>query len=169
MFLCTESIAIDKQNDNINLRISNNEYKRYVAFSHVWVHGLGNPKANSLPECQLRRLKSLSTVAMMNHNQRVHPDGDVPVEEFGPFFWIDTLCVPTSPKGRRRALKLLANAYEGATITLVIDTELCATPSSCSPAERAARVLTSAWVRRLWTLDSGRGTIGDMGPVLPIL
>ena len=29
----------------------------YLAFSHVWGHGLGNPKANDLPRCQIERLQ----------------------------------------------------------------------------------------------------------------
>ena len=32
---------------------------RYVALSHVWAEGLGNPKANALPQCQLSHLHSL--------------------------------------------------------------------------------------------------------------
>jgi hypothetical protein len=30
---------------------------RYVAISHVWSNGLGNPSRNSLPQCQLQRLQ----------------------------------------------------------------------------------------------------------------
>ena len=33
----------------------------YIALSHVWADGLGNPKANSLPQCQLRRIYKLLT------------------------------------------------------------------------------------------------------------
>lgn len=29
----------------------------FVAFSHVWAQGRGNPKANSLPQCQLAQLQ----------------------------------------------------------------------------------------------------------------
>ena len=31
----------------------------YVAISHVWADGMGNPSANALPECQLKKLKRL--------------------------------------------------------------------------------------------------------------
>jgi len=29
---------------------------RYIAISHVWSDGLGNPALNALPKCQLERL-----------------------------------------------------------------------------------------------------------------
>ena len=35
-----------------------NKNSAYVAVSHVWADGLGNPKSNSLPVCQLRRFEN---------------------------------------------------------------------------------------------------------------
>ncbi|MCJ1311978.1 hypothetical protein MMC25_005652 [Agyrium rufum] len=31
---------------------------KYIAISHVWADGLGNPKANALPVCQIKRLQT---------------------------------------------------------------------------------------------------------------
>lgn len=50
----------------------------YVAISHVWSHGLGNAKENSLPWCQV--LKLFDVV-----RRYVNPS-------FG--LWVDTLTVP---------------------------------------------------------------------------
>ena len=40
---------------------------KYLAFSHVWADGLGNPTANSLPSCQLIRLQQ--AVARVNETR----------------------------------------------------------------------------------------------------
>jgi hypothetical protein len=34
----------------------------YTAISHVWADGLGNPAENSLPRCQLERIRDLAAV-----------------------------------------------------------------------------------------------------------
>lgn len=31
---------------------------RYVAISHIWADGLGNPKENAMPRCQLMLLQA---------------------------------------------------------------------------------------------------------------
>jgi hypothetical protein len=53
--------------------------RRYVAISHVWSDGRGNPTANEIPLCQFRRLSAIVKQAW----------GDSQV-----FFWFDTLCFP---------------------------------------------------------------------------
>src|SRR5579862_2905677 len=52
----------------------------YVVVSHVWSHGLGNPRQNSLPLCQLRRLKNWT-------DKLASLDGTVGL-------WIDSMCIP---------------------------------------------------------------------------
>lgn len=46
---------------------------RYIAISHVWVDGLGNPSANALPKCQIKRLwKNLLAIReAMGHSTQV--------------------------------------------------------------------------------------------------
>lgn len=34
----------------------------YTAISHVWADGLGNPAENSLPQCQLERIREFGAV-----------------------------------------------------------------------------------------------------------
>lgn len=51
-------------------------YSRYVAISHVWSDGLGNAESNSLPHCQLLRLKefiyNLGTFTWLQFNLHHH-------------------------------------------------------------------------------------------------
>ena len=39
--------------------LSSQSSSRYVAISHVWADGLGNPRANALPRCQLSYLRNI--------------------------------------------------------------------------------------------------------------
>lgn len=57
----------------------------FVAISHVWADGLGNPSANKLPQCQLSRLQGLV-------------DNMVPAHQRPMPFWIDTLFIPKIDK-----------------------------------------------------------------------
>ncbi|KAF2191642.1 hypothetical protein K469DRAFT_718663 [Zopfia rhizophila CBS 207.26] len=55
--LCVES---DSSHDNVQLRVEAcRPNRRYVAISHVWADGMGDPKSNALPSCQLKKLKGL--------------------------------------------------------------------------------------------------------------
>ncbi|KPA36452.1 hypothetical protein FLAG1_10784 [Fusarium langsethiae] len=80
----------------------------YIAISHVWSDGLGNPHRNALPRCQLVRL---SNIALSYHST--------------PLFWLDTLCVPPDtaglPKEQKIALELMRKTYEDAKAVIVLD------------------------------------------------
>ncbi|KAI9739318.1 MAG: hypothetical protein M1834_007531 [Cirrosporium novae-zelandiae] len=115
----------------------------YVAISHVWSDGLGNARTNSLPQCQLLRLKNLA-VALFKE-ERI---ADIPI-------WIDTLCVPLKPKGRKLALRKLGKMYEEANKVLVLDAELEKSTRECSEEEWLMRICFSGWMQRLWTLEEG--------------
>lgn len=115
----------------------------YVAYSHVWAHGLGNPRENALPLCQVIRLKHLS--AALNRS-RVHE----------PAFWIDTLCIPVAQEYktfRKVAISRLATTFREASHVLVLDADLQRAPKYGSATELATRVMCSGWIRRLWTLQ----------------
>jgi hypothetical protein len=70
----------------------------YVAFSHVWSDGLGNPLHNTLPQCQIRRLKTLlddlSSVSspwqLINSRnfRRLYRR----IRNHSVAFWLDTVC-----------------------------------------------------------------------------
>lgn len=85
---------------------------RYVAISHVWSDGLGNPDANALPHCQLEYIGH-------SVNNLYHPS------KRPTAFWIDTLCCPVEPYGARtQAINLMRKTYQDADKVLVIDSYL---------------------------------------------
>ncbi|KAK3167402.1 hypothetical protein OEA41_010529, partial [Lepraria neglecta] len=118
---------------------------KYIALSHVWADGLGNARRNALRHCQISylydRLRSF-------HSSVQSSDEDL-------FIWIDTLCCPVEPKDMKdEALALMRETYAEAEHVLVLDSELERTDhSSLDFLEILARVSTSTWMRRLWTLQ----------------
>lgn len=115
----------------------------YVAISHVWSEGMGNPRENALPECQLRVLQYAADSSCPGMNN-VH-------------FWIDTLCIPVGhEKERRQEIKKMASIYEGAEKTVVYDRSLMEASSNSSREEVLIRIWKSPWASRLWTLQEGR-------------
>ena len=111
----------------------------YVAISHVWSDGLGNPRENSLPECQLRALQ-----------QRV-----VEANSKGQgYFWMDTLCVPRQPpEARKMAIGQMGDIYQQAETVLVLDAELAGSTKECDVEEILMRITRSRWLTRLWTFQ----------------
>ncbi|MCJ1293247.1 hypothetical protein MMC34_004801 [Xylographa carneopallida] len=122
---------------------------RYVALSHVWADGLGNPRANALRRCQLLRMNELIK------SSNIAPDSEESPED--PLFWCDTLCCPVSPEeAKKRGLLQMKRVYLDATQVLVLDASLQRFNSSgASPEELCARILACGWMRRLWTLQEG--------------
>ncbi|UKZ51105.1 hypothetical protein TrVGV298_004860 [Trichoderma virens] len=123
----------------------------YVALSHVWANGLGNPKANSLPRCQIKHVAKL--IASM---QAEIETGDA---EYRTEYriWIDTLCCPIELGGKLIALERIASVYKNAAHVLVLDASLTGFDSQDThPAELMLRIYgASPWMRRLWTLQEG--------------
>lgn len=117
---------------------------KYIALSHVWADGLGNPHANSLPECQLQHLFELS-----------RPFSSMEREEM--LFWIDTLCCPVEPpEAKMMAMNQMKVPYTNASHVLVLDSSLQEIDSSdLYPTEIGLRIFTTGWMRRLWTLQEG--------------
>ncbi|KAI0024780.1 hypothetical protein F4780DRAFT_554508 [Xylariomycetidae sp. FL0641] len=120
--------------------------EKFIAISHVWADGHGNPDRNELPSCFLNDLTALLGRIQPNPQAR-------PVK-----FWMDTLCVPREPRDlKNMALQLLKEPYELASHVLVINTYL-ATLNSASmlPLEVVAHIEASEWSQRLWTFKEGR-------------
>jgi hypothetical protein len=123
--------------------VASDEYPRYVAISHVWAHGLGNPYHNALPKCQLQRLSRI-----VNH---LYPRSDRPVP-----FWVDTISCPTSPaEATSLAIIEMRNTYRLADKVVVLDTYFNLPSHLLTPNEMLLRILCSAWTTRLWTLQEG--------------
>jgi hypothetical protein len=124
-----------------------NSSQPYVAISHVWMDGMGNNHGNALPRCQLRRLQRL--VNSLYGAAQTEP---IP-------FWIDTLCCPREPReSRNKAIDKMAATYQNADKILVLDANLFMNRlASCQadPTEIFMRILSTNWMRRLWTLMEG--------------
>lgn len=118
---------------------------KYVALSHVWADGMGNRERNALQRCQVeylyRRLRSFQISARATDQELL--------------LWIDTLCCPLEPLSLKvQALALMQETYKDAEHVLVFDSALENTdPTSLDHLEILARVITSDWSRRLWTLQ----------------
>ncbi|KAK6359870.1 hypothetical protein TWF696_000999 [Orbilia brochopaga] len=143
----------------------------YVALSHVWSDGLGNPFANTLPRCQLRRLAYYVNFTMKDgkargfkgglekafnltkhiYSKRVGEvwtqDGD-----FECSIWADTMCVPLEKEYRKLAIKNMNQVYRQARYVMVLDASI-AQHDFRSDEELMARVVLSTWMRRVWTLQ----------------
>ena len=121
---------------------------RYIALSHVWADGLGNPFQNSLPRCQLEFLHEI----IKEYDVKLGSGADQDM-----LLWIDTLCCPVEPgKAKNTALASMKKTYLEATRVLVLESSLS---NHCSktmdPVEACTRILSSGWTRRLWTLQEG--------------
>ncbi|KAK6356072.1 hypothetical protein TWF718_000446 [Orbilia javanica] len=142
----------------------------YVALSHVWSDGLGNPFANTLPRCQLRRLAYYTNYAMKDGRARgmkgsfekafskkhafAKREGSV-WEQSGDFecvLWTDTLCVPLEKEYRKLAIKTMNQVYRQARYVMVLDASV-ARHGFCTDEELMGRIILSTWMRRVWTLQ----------------
>ncbi|KAL9485392.1 hypothetical protein ACSS6W_004181 [Trichoderma asperelloides] len=123
----------------------------YVALSHVWANGLGNPRANSLPRCQVKRVAQLiaSLQGQVEAEQTEH--------RVQYRIWIDTFCCPIELESKLIALERIAGVYRNAAHVLVLDATLTGLNSQDThPAELLLRIYgASPWMRRLWTLQEG--------------
>ena len=129
---------------------------KYIAISHVWSGGLGNPSKNGLPECQLKylmsRVESLRDKMSTSINVK-----NISSPGTSVFFWIDTFCVPVGDPfraSRRKAINSMAEIYSGAKTILVLDPELQNLSAAKLRAEQViAHLLCSSWMTRCWTLQ----------------
>ncbi|KAL8687601.1 MAG: hypothetical protein Q9218_006274 [Villophora microphyllina] len=121
----------------------------YVAMSHVWADGLGNPDSNSLPRCQLQFLYE-TTTSLVERQPHASTNQDICI-------WIDTLCCPIEPpEAKTMALNQIKTPYTRATHVLVLDSSLQRVNAlDLAPEEVCMRIFTSGWMRRLWTLQEG--------------
>ncbi|KAJ9606974.1 hypothetical protein H2200_008985 [Cladophialophora chaetospira] len=111
---------------------------RFAAISHVWSDGMGNPKSNSLPICQLRFIQDRVTGLTGNEDT---------------LFWIDALCVPMQKSLKKLAILRMATTYGAASHVLVFSGELLRRKLPPSPEEAFMSILCSKWTGRLWTIQ----------------
>ncbi len=133
--------------------VASTDSTSYVALSHVWADGLGNPTASALPHCQLSRLKKLiDNLDFENLDVSGHP-------EVAPemLLWCDTLCCPVnSQEAKNMALRQMYRTYDEASAVLVLDPSLIPhRVGGMGIDEACVRIATSRWMTRLWTLQEG--------------
>ncbi|KAI0386348.1 hypothetical protein F5Y04DRAFT_243892 [Hypomontagnella monticulosa] len=115
----------------------------YVAISHVWSDGMGNPETNSLRLCQLNRIQK--RVNALN-----------PTSETNCFFWMDTLCVPLESGVRNIAISRMTKTYAHSTSVLVLDKWLEDSTANTDSRESLIRIARSNWNQRLWTFQEAK-------------
>ena len=77
--------------------------------------------------------------------------------------WIDSLLVPVQ-KGqeKRLALSRMYDYCRSAERVLVFDSDLLHASKMCTKEELVARIFLSTWMRRLWTLEEGILSRGNL-------
>ncbi|KAI0749838.1 hypothetical protein C8Q80DRAFT_1164244 [Daedaleopsis nitida] len=160
--------------ENLEVLVVRSDQYPYIAISHVWADGLGNPRDNALPACQLRRLREFvsalhgtqsptspaeyGTLAAKARSGFAHTPTSTPLGPVTPVaLWIDTLCVPVHPIAktyRKKAIELMGRTYNDARAVLVLDRELEIVNSATAAfLELGIRILCSGWMKRLWTFQ----------------
>jgi hypothetical protein len=144
-------ILLKGNTENLTYEIVESGRAPYIAISHVWADGLGNPLANSLQKCKLQHLRSL--VDAINEQD---PE-QIPPKQEGSLIWLDTLLSPARDGiGKQAAIEKIRLVYQQAKHVLVLDAGLMAYPARPQDApEMLVRIFTSSWMRRLWTLQEG--------------
>ncbi|QIW95311.1 hypothetical protein AMS68_000829 [Peltaster fructicola] len=145
--------------------------KQYTAISHLWIDGLGNPEANSMPHCQLERLNaSMKMIPWTNKCQAkslvddkvwqsdeeitdITPEQIKAKAERPLLFWIDTICIPQDMELKMKAVNNMRAIYNRANRVLVFDAGLSNVPGQLCAEEVLTRISLSNWVRRFWTLQ----------------
>lgn len=142
--------------------VDSGKARDFVAISHVWAEGLGNPNGNSLPSCALKWIsKTVSRFQFYGDDEADDDQHERPFEEASQGktpFWLDTICVPVSPPEMwTRAMNRLRKPYQDAALVLVLDSYLYTQDTrAIEPLEMWARLLCCSWSRRLWTFQEGR-------------
>lgn len=129
----------------------------FVAFSHVWSDGLGNPHENALPMCQFERLEHMiqtlkqkdtwGKILTSSHETTAYNHGTIA-------FWLDTLCIPVDPRYqhlRDFSIQKMHDIYAKASGVVVLDPDIQELPKNASPVDFLVRAVCSGWRSRLWT------------------
>lgn len=156
------TIDVDRKSDNLQVLVESYEAgTEYIALSHVWADGLGNSTTNTLPSCQLLRLKlildelrnSSSSLSQLNSarlNAFIRKRRNISLR-----FWMDTLCIPVDPtlrEMRTKSIKQMKDIYRNSYQVLVLDAEL-QDAKLTDMTEAFMRISLCGWMRRLWTLQ----------------
>jgi hypothetical protein len=129
--------------------------------SGKWSDGLGNPRSNSLPLCQLLELRNILTAARADtHEAKSWIPGGIrniittlTTSPERIYFWMDTLCVPLDKDTRRLAITKLSSCYKNAALVLTRDSFMIYCSCNAPGDEILYRLNLSTWTRRMWTFQ----------------
>lgn len=148
--------------DHFRLEVERASSERpYLAISHVWADGLGNPSANALPLCELILLQCRVSGAFVGNHFRTPQEQPSHLPTFdtawSKWFWMDTLCVPVHPESkhlRKQVIKEMRHIYTAAESAMVLDRGLLRRRGPEDDVQMMIRILLSSWYSRLWTYVS---------------
>jgi hypothetical protein len=169
-------IQMDINDSQVKLSVTElRPWTKFIAISHVWADGLGNPETNSLPCCQVRWLAEC--LISEQHRSRYwslllkytpNRTKQTTKTRGRLLFWMDTFCIPACLANhdqlgvlKSKAISRMAPVYAQANYVLALDSELSTCMShSCSGGhnnddELAGQILCSGWMSRSWTLQEG--------------
>ena len=136
----------------------------YATISHVWADGLGNPTANALPACQVKRLRNvLKAPSDLGASWPGFFDVKYAINLYwsrgrpGQVFWMDTLCIPPGKEHyrlRQKCIDAMASTYASSYGVFVLDKALSSTDFEDSDA--MYHIVCSVWMCRSWTLQEAR-------------
>ncbi|KAH8703260.1 hypothetical protein BGW36DRAFT_333941 [Talaromyces proteolyticus] len=144
----------DRQLWSSEYHLSQQQNIPYIAISHVWADGMGNPDDNWLPECQLDRITHYIENIRWKSKE---PTSDEKSPEL-VCFWMDTLCIPVQAENkarRKQAIASMRHIYTNARGVLVLDSWLQQIPSTSPMLTIITRLYQSNWLKRLWTHQEG--------------
>ena len=126
------------------------EIGTYLAISPVWKSGLGNPDANVLEKCQVRRIANLLLqFESLEQGKDIIIAGAEHLERrLTVRFWMDTFCIPESPQPqelRNTCIAQMRKIYESAIAMIAHDPDLQRLSSDANPAEFLGHLMSCAW------------------------
>ena len=166
----------ESQSERYNVSNQHGPFRKYVAISHVWADGMGNPRSNALPQCQVARIAKL----VLPQKRYLRKERNEHV-----LIWMDTFCIPVGQQYnaiRLKAIEQMALIFASAYDVLVLDRNLMqlhvppidrierSDPPAIGLAvshplylrrqsfyvewaEVFGRILSSPWAGRSWTLQ----------------
>ena len=153
-------LALTKTESSADVEIRVEAYRKsisYTAITHVWKDGLGNPRENTLPRCQMSRFHQLLT-SLNDRNEGLSLTRAA-LSRFSKkstvYIWQDTLCIPLDDRLRKKAISNMYDVYKKATKVLLLDQSLLNISSELPDEELCFRITASPWMRRAWTLQEG--------------
>lgn len=138
-------IRLDTASSTIDLAVravTGIEACSYIAFSHVWRHGLGSCTETGLPRCQLQRLWD---ILALSPNSRVTRSGRYMKSSL---FWIDSLCIPSASKQRRLAIQSINLIYQESEEVIIIDKGVLSMSKHDAMECVVAAIVHAAWRTR---------------------